>query len=105
MTLDAFEFMRRFLLHILPHRFVKIRHYGILSNKNRKTKLKLCKELLGVARDDIHYIKEETWAQQLFRLIGIDYSKCPCCKKGTMIKKAELQPKCCSPPEIKGVVA
>jgi hypothetical protein len=68
MTLDAFEFMRRFLLHILPRRFVKIRHYGILSNKNRKTKLKSCKELLGVARDDTDYIKEETWVEQLIRL-------------------------------------
>lgn len=42
MTLDAFEFIRRFLLHILPRSFVKIRHYGTLSNRNRKAKLKKC---------------------------------------------------------------
>jgi hypothetical protein len=43
MTLDAFEFIRRFLLHILPDQFMKIRHYGILSNRNRNTKLPKCK--------------------------------------------------------------
>ena len=48
MTLDASEFIRRFLLHILPDGFVKIRHYGILSNRNRKRKLVLCRRLLGV---------------------------------------------------------
>ena len=45
MTLGAFEFIRRFLLHVLPNRFVKIRHYGILSNRNRNSKLRLCQKL------------------------------------------------------------
>ena len=48
LTLDACEFIRRFLLHILPDGFMKVRHYGLLSNRNRKTKLKRCRELLGV---------------------------------------------------------
>jgi hypothetical protein len=39
MSLPAFEFIRRFLVHVLPDSFVKIRHYGLLSNRNRKTKL------------------------------------------------------------------
>lgn len=47
MTLDACEFLRRFMLHILPSRFIKIRHYGFMSNSNRKTKIPLCRTLLN----------------------------------------------------------
>lgn len=47
-TVTAEEFIRRFLMHILPDKFVKIRHYGILSNRNKKTKLQHCKKLTGV---------------------------------------------------------
>lgn len=106
MTLDAFEFIRRFLLHILPRRFVKIRHYGILSNKNRNTKLKTCKELFGIAenKSDIS-ATHETWEQLFLRLTGIDYTKCPCCKNGNMIRKQKLEPRCYSPPRIKEIPA
>jgi len=44
-TLKAVEFIRRFLMHILPKGLVKIRHYGLLANRNKKTKLKLCRKL------------------------------------------------------------
>ena len=47
MTLDAVEFIRRFLLHILPGRFVRIRQFGLLSNRVRKEKLALCRALLN----------------------------------------------------------
>ena len=47
MTLSASEFVRRFLLHVLPAGFVRIRHYGILSNRHRHENLALCRELLG----------------------------------------------------------
>ena len=47
MTLDATEFSRRFLLHVLPNRFVKIRHYGILCSRNIKSKLSKCMKLTG----------------------------------------------------------
>jgi len=46
MSLDAVEFIRRFLLHILPSGFVKIRHFGFLSNRTRKAMVQLCRELL-----------------------------------------------------------
>jgi Putative transposase/Transposase zinc-binding domain len=49
MTLDAIEFVRRFLLHVLPSGFVRIRHYGLLANCHRREKLALCRELLGAA--------------------------------------------------------
>lgn len=47
MTLDAIEFIRRFLLHVLPSGFVKIRHFGILSNRNRRSMLALCRKHLN----------------------------------------------------------
>ena len=47
MTLDALEFIRRFLMHVLPDRFTKIKHYGLLSNRNKKNMLKLCRILIG----------------------------------------------------------
>lgn len=47
MTLSAVEFMRRFLLHVLPSGFVKIRHYGFMANRFRQAKLELCRRLLG----------------------------------------------------------
>ena len=49
MTLDAIEFIRRFLLHILPSGFVKIRHFGLLSNRNRRSALALCRKHLNAA--------------------------------------------------------
>jgi hypothetical protein len=48
MTLAAVEFIRRFLLHVLPGGFMKIRHYGFLANRARTTKRELCPRLLGV---------------------------------------------------------
>ena len=49
MTLTAVEFIRRFLMHILPTGFVKIRHYGLLCNRSGKENLKTCRKLLGVS--------------------------------------------------------
>ena len=91
MTLPAFEFIRRFLLHILPEGFVKIRHYGILSNRNRKTKLHQARQTLGI------YVKQEqedkpTWQDLLYRLTGIDPGRCPHCGKGRMITREVLFP-------------
>ncbi len=48
MTLSSEEFMRRFLLHVLPGSFHRMRHYGLLANGNRKTNLALARELLSV---------------------------------------------------------
>src|SRR5262245_43047074 len=48
MTLNAIEFVRRFLMHVLPSGFVRVRHYGILANRHRQEKLALCRELLGI---------------------------------------------------------
>ena len=46
MTLPVGEFARRFLQHVLPRGFVRVRHYGLLSNRGREEKLRLCRRLL-----------------------------------------------------------
>lgn len=97
MTVTAQEFIRRFLMHILPKQFVKIRHYGILSNRSRSTKLKRCKLLTGSNLNDIPEVKLST-EEMISKLIGIDISLCPCCGTGRMVKKDRLLPKNYSPP-------
>ena len=93
LTLDAFEFIRRFLLHILPDGFMKIRHYGLLSNHNRKTRLKRCRELLGVSTNpDQKKDGEESWEDVFYRVTGIDPRICPCCGKGRMVLRETLLP-------------
>lgn len=85
MTLEAEEFIRRFLLHILPDNFYKIRYYGILSSRNKKTKLSRCKRLLGIIETDNAKTKEKkSWKELLYELTGIDIEKCPKCKEGRM---------------------
>jgi hypothetical protein len=54
MSLSVVEFIRRFLLHVLPSGFVKIRYYGILANKNKNTKLILCKKLTGSFKNPLY---------------------------------------------------
>lgn len=85
MTLDVSEFMRRFLLHVLPKGFVRIRCYGLLSNRNKKEKIDICHRLLKVNHDKIKHVKEyETWQELLFHFTGIDVSRCPKCKNGLL---------------------
>ena len=48
MTISCEEFIRRFLLHVLPKKFTKIRHYGLLSNRGKKTTITICRILIGM---------------------------------------------------------
>jgi hypothetical protein len=88
MTLDATEFIRRFLLHILPDGFVKIRHYGLLGNRNKRENLARCREILGVTAKAT---EREPWETLLKRLTGIDIMECPYCH-GRMKKRQILLP-------------
>jgi len=93
LTLEAFEFIRRFLLHVLPSQFVKIRYYGILSHRSRKGKLLRCKKLLGVwIPEQSKEVLKETWQDLLTRITGIDPRVCPYCGKGKMIQRETLPP-------------
>jgi len=98
MTVKAEEFIRRFLMHVLPDKFVRIRHYGILSNRNRIIKIGKCKRLLGVAFE-VPSPNKLSSEELLFKLTGIDLRICPCCEKGKMLRQRKLQPENYSPPK------
>ena len=106
MTLKADEFIRRFLLHVLPHRFVRIRHFGLLANRNRKDNIALCREILADKSSPKENLKKETWQEQLLRITGIDVTICPVCQKGKMQRIEILSPHRCNGPPLllKGVL-
>lgn len=76
MTLEADEFIRRFLMHILPVRFTKIRHFGILAGRGKKKRLKLCKQLTGTTN---RLRPKLTTKELIMQITGVDISKCPAC--------------------------
>lgn len=78
MTIPAIEFMRRFLLHILPTGFTKIRHYGFLGNRNKNTKLRLCQKLTGGRLKPLVKIRLSA-AEIILKISGRDITKCSCC--------------------------
>ena len=82
MTIKAEEFIRRFLMHILPPRFMKIRHYGLLGSRNKKTKLAICKKLTNTA--NLEKLEIST-LEILKKTLGVDFNLCPICKKGHLI--------------------
>ena len=82
MTVTIEEFIRRFLLHILPPHFMKIRYYGILGNRNKKKKLLKCKIL---TRTKIYKKKKLPAIELLKQTLGKDFNLCPSCKKGHML--------------------
>ncbi|AGL02812.1 IS91 family transposase [Desulfoscipio gibsoniae] len=82
-TLKGVEFIRRFLMHILPRGFVKIRHYGLLANRNKKTKLKLCRKLTSSLAYKPKF-EGLTTIEILSILLGKDVTVCQVCKKGKM---------------------
>lgn len=97
-TIPAVEFIRRFLLHSLPRRFVRIRHYGFLSNRNRSANLKAIRQLMGLseAADSPVASVEDV----MFDLTGVDINICPCCKKGRMHLAFEIPRGLVRPPNI-----
>ena len=81
-TLKAHEFIRRFLMHILPPRFMKIRHYGLLGNRNKSKKLAICKKLTNTA----NFKKLELSTLEILKkTLGVDFNLCPVCHKGHML--------------------
>jgi hypothetical protein len=102
MTLKADEFIRRFLLHVLPTRYVRIRHFGLLANRRRKDNIALCREFLGIGKTVTkEKIRQDTWQEQLLRICGIDVTSCPVCQKGRMFTIELLLPyRCNSPPGL-----
>lgn len=87
MRLTAEEFIRRFLIHILPDRFMKIRHYGLLGNRNKTVKLARCKKLTHTPL--VERLKLST-EELLFKLTGRDITVCPQCGLGRMRKTLNI---------------
>lgn len=87
-TMTTTEFIRRFLMHVLPRGFVKIRHYGLLANRNRKTKLVICRRL---TRSPVYKPRFEGLSNTeiLSILLGKDVTLCPGCKKAHLIRVEE----------------
>lgn len=86
MSLTACEFIRRFLLHILPSGFVRIRHFGIFANRVRKENLKLCRDLLGVKELELRRTDEQELKDQNEESKDRkeNSEQCEQCKKGVM---------------------
>ena len=91
MTLPADEFIRRFLLHVLPKGFMKIRYFGFLSHKNKKQAIPLLRKLIDSHAKLPEKIKE-TILEMMLRLTGRDITCCPKCKKGKMKRIMKLLP-------------
>jgi hypothetical protein len=92
MTLSAEEFIRRFLLHVLPSGFQRIRYYGLLGNRNRKEKLGQCRRLLGMRAPDQHRASsiEQDYRDHYEDLTGSSLRQCPQCQCGRMVLVAML---------------
>jgi hypothetical protein len=91
MDLEADEFIRRFLLHVLPQGFQRIRYYGFLANRDRRNKLALCRQLLGMqTSSQTTSIKD--YRQRYQELTGRSLTLCPRCQKGQMVIVETLPP-------------
>jgi uncharacterized protein (DUF983 family) len=82
LTLTADEFLRRFLLHIVPRGFMRIRHFGLLANRMRRVTLTRCRTLLG--QSPLEDRQPESLAVLMQRVTGIDRARCPACGEGRM---------------------
>ena len=101
MTLSADEFIRRFLIHVLPLGFHRIRYYGLMGNCHRKEKLARCRSLLAMPI----VVPPEPDAPTDYRehyqaLTGISLHQCPACRRGRMITVETLKPFATGPPRF-----
>jgi len=92
MTLPAEEFIRRFLLHILPDRFVRIRHYGLFANRHRTRNLERIRALLGAESPGVEPAQREDWQTVFHRVTGRDPTLCPECGCGHLQRVRDLAP-------------
>src|SRR5271154_4058602 len=90
MTLHAVEFIRRFLLHVLPTGFVRIRQFGFLANRLRKKRLALCRNLLGAQSPAMHASSDSPTRSD--PKIEEECRQCPVCNAGRLIVVQLLKP-------------
>jgi len=89
LSVTAEEFIRRFLLHILPGGFMKIRYYGFLAHANKKESIPLLRQLINPDAEIVEKLTE-TVEEIMLRLTGVDLSLCPECGKGKMVHIEDL---------------
>ena len=89
MKIDAVEFIRRFLLHVLPKKFMRIRHIGLLANRWKKDNLKICRNLLGVF-DLPQQETNKSLQEMMLKLTGKDITLCPKCGKGHFVVSRKI---------------
>ena len=97
-TLSADEFIRRFLLHVLPDGFQRIRYYGFLGNRYRKEKLERCRRLLGMpapASTSTEAPADNDYHDRYEELTGRSLHQCPQCGRGRMLVVKILAPTLC----------
>jgi len=102
MVLAATEFLRRFCLHILPPGFRRMRHYGLLSNPNKRKALQKAREQLGVQAPEKIDFKKIDWKEFFKQVKGIDIDKCRHCEKGMLVKVGVIP--CQRPPPGTGLI-
>jgi hypothetical protein len=90
MTLESHEFIRRFLMHVLPSGFVRIRYFGFLCNRYRREKLKHCRRLL--LQPDPIECKDMDWKTRHLVLTGKDIDCCPRCGQGRLVIYQNILP-------------
>lgn len=84
-------FMRRFLLHVLPYRFVRIRYFGILSHRNKKKTIQACRDFYNM--EEPREQSSLQWQALYLKLTGKDCTKCSNCRTGILILKEIIPPK------------
>lgn len=89
MDLKPHEFIRRFLLHALPKKFMRIRHFGFLANRCKKHDIAKCRGVLGQAAPD--NMPDKSVRKLMQELTGIDITKCPACTKGNLRKSFKIE--------------
>ncbi len=96
MTLTAEEFIRRFLLHVLPNGFRRIRYYGFLGNRHREEKLAVCRRLLGMpVAESAESPPNKDYLDRYEDLTGQSLRQCPQCLRGTMVV-VQILPRLCA---------
>jgi hypothetical protein len=96
MKLHVDEFIRRFLQHILPNGFCKVRYFGLFANRNKKENIEICRQIfcdLGRLIENQLIVSDQNWKKLLKRLTGIDPGKCPKC--GGRMVIYDIQPQIC----------
>ena len=100
MALSADEFIRRFLLHVLPEGFQRIRYYGFLANRHREENLARCRELLKMPPPEPKAEVKEDYRDRYEELTGHSLKTCPACHEGEMIVIETLQRTTIRPPIV-----